>query len=181
MKALPLLMLGLGLVGLAGCSGSSDEGVVTQTCIDFLGSGSQTAGTVVAVQAAGSNCSVVAVDLIVTGVTDVFAAAFTVNFNPAVASFDGLNQSGSLLAGGGVQVDVLVDADTPGQVDVGMTRRAASGVDVAGSSKLVTLLFRIVDPGSTSLTFSDPRLTGSETPPAVKSGVQWSGGTLSVD
>jgi hypothetical protein len=131
---------------------------------------------------AGTTCDDVVIELVVTDVTDLFAAEMTVTFNSAVAVYDGNSVIGSVLSSDGAQIEVL-EHEQPGQVTLGLTRLAADGVDVTGSAVLVKIMFQkpALDDGSTPLGIPSGSLLGSETPPQVKGGIQWVGGTLTID
>ncbi len=177
------LALGMGvLIGGSlspGCGGGG--GVVTPTvCIAFAPGSAPAPGTIVAAQTSTGACDLVSIDLLVTGVTDIFAASFTVDYDQSIASYDRVSTSGSLLASDGRTVEVLEDRRS-GHVTIGLTRRGATtGIDAAGTALLVRLFFLKAGTaaGSGSLGFSNTKLLGSETPPQEKQGMQWSGGTL---
>ena len=166
------------------CGGGSDGGGMTTptVCIDFTGGTAATSGSVVAQQGSGSTCDVVAVDLIVTGVNDLFGMGVTLSYDPAVASYEGLTTVGSVLAQGGVQVQAL-ELESSGQVLIGATRTGATtnGVNVAGSQLLLRVLFRKVGSGGmTTISYSDNQLLDAQQPPMSIPGISWSAGQLVV-
>ncbi len=163
-----------------GCGGGGGGGVI-QACLDFLAGSSPTAGMVTAQEASGSACDPVAVDVLVTDVSDIFAASFTITYDPSVARYEMLSTSGSVLGCGGTTIQALEDKQS-GQATIGLTRQgAATGCDAVGSGLLVRLFFsKVGTSGSSNLTFSNTKLFGSETPPQEKPGIMWSGGTFEI-
>jgi hypothetical protein len=128
-----------------------------------------------------STCDMLAIDVMVTDVNDVFASSFTLNYDESLARFEQSSTSGSLLASDGTTVQILEDAQT-GRVTIGLTRLGVStGVNAVGTQRLVTLMFSTVaDAGDAGITFSNQAILGSETPPVEKTSVAWVGGTLLV-
>lgn len=168
------------------CGGGGRGGdVLPSTCITFSASAAPGSSMVVAQQGSGSQCDLVEVELVVTDVDDVFAASFIVVFDAALAQYQGTSLSGSLLTSDGAQVQVVERTLQAGQVSVGLSRLGTNvgGIDFTGTGSLVKLLFQ-QNPGAGtaagSLTFGNPRLLGSETPPQEKTGVQWSGGSFQL-
>jgi hypothetical protein len=137
-------------------------------------------GTVSSVGIPGGACNLVAVELQVTDVNDLFAAELTVQFDPAIVAYDGVNTVGSILESGGTQVEVIETA-LPGSVQIGVTRLASTGVDAVGSQRLLRLTFRsVAGAGMSAVGYTGTDLFGSETPPQPKPGITWTGGTLEI-
>ena len=138
-------------------------------------------GTVSSIGIASGICNLVTIELQVTDVNDLFAAELTVNFDPAIVSFDGLSTAGSILESGGSQLQVLETEVAPGNIQIGVTRLAMTGVDAVGSRRLLQLTFRSVAvSGMSSVSYSSTDLFGSETPPLPKPGITWTGGALEI-
>lgn len=171
------------LVCFAGCDDDDSPGVVIapQGCLEFVAASSPAPGTVVARPVAGSSCDFVAVELIVSDVTDLFGADLIVNFDPTVVTLSGSGTSpaGSIL-GTGLIFD-LASAGS-GQVAIGVSRTSPPGVTVTGPQLLVTLAFtRVADQASSStLNFTNPSLLDSSPQPMEIPGITWSGGTFVV-
>lgn len=152
-----------------------------ERCVGFFASADPAPATAVARQAAGSTCGEVVIEIVLTGVADVFAVEFTAAFDGAVVAYEGYSLAGSHLASDGAQVLVL-ESRQPGAVSLGLTRaNPAGGVSFAGSLTLVRLLFRRAGTADTgALAFSSTRILGSEQPPEEKPGIEWFGGTFHV-
>ena len=170
------------VVCLAGCGGGgSSPPVVNPICISFQPGGAADPQTVSVRQAAESTCNMLVVDLVVTDVNDLFAASFTATYDPAIATYAGHSLTNSELTFDGSMVQVL-EADTPPDVALGLTRLAMTGVDVAGSGILVKLMFqRVADSGNATLTFSMERLLDDQAPPVEIPMITWTGGTMMVN
>ena len=176
-----VLFVGL-LVAMSGtlaCSGGDASGdtPLAGSCLDL----SATAGgqQTVSLDKGTSTCDMLAIDVVVTDVSDVFATSFTLSYDETLARFEDVSTSGSLLASDGTTVQVLEDAQT-GRVTIGLTRLGVStGVNAVGTQRLVTLMFSsLADAGDTGISFSNQTILGSEAPPVDKSSVSWVGGTL---
>ena len=76
----------------------------------------------------------------------------------------------------------MLEQEQAGQVTIGLSRLGVdAGVDVAGTGKLVGVVFRKTGTSHVSdLSYSSASLLGSETPPLAKPAIQWKGGTLIV-
>jgi len=178
-----ILLLGILIAASAtlACSGGDSAGGVPLDggCLD-LAAGSPAQDTV-SLGKGTSTCDMLAVDVVVTDVNDVFASSFTLNYDASLARFEGSSTTGSLLASDGTTVQVLEDAQS-GSVTIGLTRvGVANGVNANGTRVLVTLMFSTVaDAGDAGIAFSNETILGSETPPLDKAGVNWVGGTLVV-
>ena len=179
MRALFLLLATLALA--PGCGGGDGGTVTPSICLSFTGAQAPAAGRVVSRQGTGGGCSARFVDVVVTDVNDVFSGSFTVNFDPARVAFGSASATGTFLAAGGTQVEVVQTNPQPGSVTVGISRiGSTTGVDVAGSQVMIHLSFAPVSAGTATLTLTSAQLFGNETPPQPKSGLTWSGGTFTV-
>ena len=168
------------LLASAGCGGGDGGGATAAPCLSFVGAQAPAAGKVVARLAAGGSCAARAVEIVVTDVSDVFGAQFTVTFDPTQVSYAGASSTGSILASGGAQVSVQQDG-TGGNVAVGISRIGVNtGVNVTGSQVLIRLTFAPVAVGTSSLAVSNAQLFGSQTPPQPKPGLTWSGGSFTI-
>lgn len=178
------LALSLVLGAVFACGGSKGGGGVTQSgCLAFSSGGSPAPGTVTARSGSGSSCDLQRIEVRVTGVSDLFAASFTVVYDPAVVTYRGHSLDGSVLAEGGARVEVLTRTER-GRVTLGLSRVATdSGVDVTAAATLVVLSFArvAIDAVSCPLYFEDAALLGDETPPVAKSGIEWFGGVFRVE
>jgi hypothetical protein len=176
-------LLGLALAGLLGSSCGGGKTMVPASCLSLAAAALPAPSTAVARQGAASSCEEVVVDVVLTGVDDVFAASFDVTFDPSVARYRGSSTAGSRLASDGATVQVLQTIQT-GWVRIGVSRlNVTTGVDFTAPAPLVSLIFLPVGtaPAAAPLTFSSTRVLGSETPPQEKPGISWFGGTLRID
>lgn len=125
----------------------------------------------------------VCVQVDVADVTDLYAASFDVNYNPAVLDYTGTTEGTFLSADGQVtttlQASVLDGDESTGQIVVGLSR-LGEVAGVTGSGNLATLCFTVIgDYCSTSdITFGNAVLEG----PAEGSEIitAWNGSTLTV-
>jgi hypothetical protein len=176
-------MLAIAMAGVLavayGCGGGSSP--ISDACLQFTAAGAPAAGKVVARQASGSTCAAVGIECVMSDVSDVYAASFTLVYPASVMNYIGFLATDSALAEGGVRVDVIA-GDQPGRLTIGITRvGSTSGVNVTGTGVLLRLDFeKVGNGGSGNVTFEDAQLLGSETPPQAKVGIQWVGGNASV-
>ena len=165
-----------------GCGGSDGSGgAAAAPCLSFVGTQAPAAGRVVARLATGGSCSGRAVEIVVTDVSDVFGAQFTLTFDATKIAYGGASSQGSFLTSGGAQVSIPEDNTGAGTVSVGISRiGAGTGVNVSGSQVLIRLTFAPLAVGSSSLAISNAILFGSQTPPQPKPGLTWSGGSFTI-
>ncbi len=152
-------------------------------CLELIAP-APTPGSVACREGADSTCDLIAVDLIVTDVPDLFTVDFALTFDPALAGYEGLSAAGSLLSSDGTQVTVFEDHDpAQGKITVTIARLGldSGGIDAVGERFLVRLYFRkLADSGSCPLAFTTARIFSGVFPPEIIDGVVWSGGTLII-
>jgi hypothetical protein len=154
-------------------------------CIRFASSTPPAPGSVACVQASESTCELLAVDLIISDVDDLFTVEFTFQFDPEVVNYEGVSVEGSLMSSDGTQITTLEDAE-PGDVTVTISRLGAGfgGIDAEGERFLARLYFsKLTDEGSSALFFSDTLMFAipeGQFFPVLIQGVVWSGGTLLI-
>ena len=88
----------------------------------------------------------------------------------------------SFLRSDGSDLVIVVSEPTAGRVVLGVSRVAATGVDIGADPQQIAVM-RFLNPGTTgtaAVTLSDECLLGSETPPLPKVGLVCNGGTLNV-
>lgn len=170
----------LALLLSCACGGGGGGGGTIQPsrCISLSGGTAPAPATVVLATGAGSTCGRLVVDVVVAGVPDLFAANLVLSVAGGVARYAGASADGSVLASGGVQVQVEDQLDG-GQLVVGITRLADDGVAVTEPRTLVRLVFTPVAAGSFELSLSGT-LYGSQTPPQPKTGITFHGATIEV-
>ena len=89
---------------------------------------------------------------------ETFYAAFDVTYDPRVLEFQGASD-GTFLSNRGVDATLFQAAlqdGRPGQVAVGMSR-VARVRGVSGGGTLLSLSFKAIHAGTTTLAFADPR------------------------
>jgi hypothetical protein len=151
-------------------------------CLQFVDADTPSPDSVTCRQGADSTCDLIAVDLIVTDVLDMFTVDFTFTFDPAVVHYENLAAEGSILSSDGAQVTILEDPQQ-GQVTITIARLGlgSGGIDAIGEQFLVRLYFgKAAESGSSSLSFTTTRMFTGVFPPEIIEGVEWSGGTLII-
>jgi hypothetical protein len=131
----------------------------------------------VTLQQASTTTNTVVIEVRVTEVSNVFAAAFDLVFTSTVAAYVSASE-GTFLNAGGATTQFLVNSQTPGRVIVGLSRLSASAGGASGSGTLMTITLRSAAVGTTGVSFENSRLgspSGSQIP-----GVTFSGGTVTV-
>ncbi len=183
---------GLALSGLLlllilawGCEDDSDLGLGL-SCITFVPNAVPTDGEVVAQRSADSGCDVVVVELVVTGVADVFAASFEIDFPDefTLISQD-LDVTDSFL---GENLFQELQEVSPGTAVGGVTRVDSNngGVtpDDTNNILLKVAFLRFVNSGSGALSFNDANLeivaNPGDPPVAAVPAVPFRGGTLMI-
>lgn len=180
-------------LGLLGCN-SSDDTQPTGPVARFTPDAPTPGAGTVALLAGTSTGAAIKIRVTVTGVDDVFGAAFRIDYDTAALQFGGFDDSGSFLRQGVTDDDVLFLADAinnPGQVVVTATRLDPSTigtVDVGATADLIVLQFAARKPlavGSAEgrLDFADPKRLCDGTVAAPLCGaiaVTWSGGGVSA-
>ena len=179
---MPLVVAAALMLFAASCGGSGggDGGMVSTTCVDFTPATDPGVGKAVARENGGS-CEEILLDLIVTDVDNLFAAEFTVTFNAALLTFQGLDATGSVLSSDGADVEVL-QQPVSGSAVVGISRiDTMTGIDVVGQGKLISIRFRRFGPtGNGAVGFTGTTLLDGQAPPQAVPGIQWFGGTIVV-
>ena len=98
-------------------------------------------------------------DVYVEGVTDMLGASLKINYDPSILDWGGSNEAGSLLEGGG-SPNYLVNDGNIGELIIGVS---LSGGDTAanGNGVLITVPFRVVGQGESTIGFFSSVLTDS--------------------
>jgi hypothetical protein len=176
---LAIAFLGLLLLLASPSCHHSDDAV----CLELSGA-DPSPSSITCSEGADSTCELIAVDLVVTDVLDLFTVDFALTFDPALVGYEGLSAAGSLLSSDGTEVTVFEDYDpAQGKITVTIARLGlgSGGIDAIGERFLLRLYFRkIADSGSCPLAFTTTRLFSGVFPPAIIDGVEWSGGTLII-
>jgi len=151
-------------------------------CIRFSSATLPALGTVACVKGAGATCELLAVDLIITDVDDIFTAEFTILFDPAIANYEGTSSEGSILESDGTQLTMLAN-ERPGEITILISRLGGvfGDIDAVGEQFLARMYFsKAADNGSSTLVFGTARLFSSQFPPEIIPDIEWSGGTLLI-
>ena len=151
-------------------------------CIRFSSATPPAPGAVACVEGAGATCELLAVDLIISDIDDIFTAEFTIIFDPAVAHYEGMSSEGSILESDGTQLTKL-ENHQPGEITIIISRLGAAfgGIDAVGEQFLARMYFsKVADNGSTTMLFNTARLFNSQFPPEIIPDVEWAGGTLLI-
>ena len=177
-----ILLLALAALALAasGCDEGGPQDPVL-VCIDFT-SASGAAG-VTSVLSADSTCDVADVEITATNITDVFALDVEILYDPAIAAFSSALTVDSFLRSDGADLVVIISEPEAGRVVLGVSRTAATGVDIGADPQQIAVM-RFLNTGMTGsgvVGLSDECLLGSETPPLPKVGLVCTGGTLRVE
>ena len=176
------------LIGASGCS--SDTTVFIPSCLFFEGDQAPASGIVVPqTNEDSSSCSLIVVELLVSGVDDIFGAEFTFTYPVVSTQFiDIVSTTGaSLLDQDGLLLTAFADERTPGEVTVVLTRdgsQTQQGVDADLFDNLLVglVFFQILNSGEGDLVFvaNQADLLGPGMPP-VKKNITFVGGTFSIE
>lgn len=159
-----ILVLGLALMTTA-CDKKPVDPTVT---ISFSGPTPGSNSVYMARNSSLSNGSVLGIDIKVDSVSNLFGAAFDVDFDSTKMTYSGYS-AGSFLETGGNSVTYIA-TQTVNKLIVGVSKQAPSGGQ-SGSGTLVTLKFNVT--GGTSASFSNNILkdsSGNDIPATWSSG-----------
>ena len=179
------LVLMMALVAAPACGGgggSSDSGVggspspVSASFVpDLPTPGSN---TVAMIQASKSN-DVVNVWVTLTGTPNVFAAAFEVVFSDADATYLGFTKGAAFEAGGNVPNYTVDGTSNPGRIVVGVARTNGTATSISASKAILTLQFRVNQPGTFPVTIENGVLFDAQSTPQPIANILWYAGALS--
>jgi hypothetical protein len=171
-----------------GCSDDETGGVLVDPCLDFTPESASVPGAVTTRLADESTCTLATLEIVATGIDDVWSLDTTVTYDPAVVAWTGNSIEGSVLGEDGTAVAAIIDATASGELTVGVSRVAADeGMDIVDPGVLVRLFFTLnttsadsgaVELGQNCLTTPDPQDPGGH---PVELAVNCSGGTLRVE
>lgn len=111
-----------------------------------------------------------------------FYAAFDISYDPNIIEYVSSTEGTVLNRNGrdATSFQVALQGGKQGRITIGITRLGNIG-DVAGDGILLTLSFRAVAPGSTSVTFTNPKsLKNSGNQDVVITATAWENGTVTV-
>jgi hypothetical protein len=181
-----LMLLGLAALSISVACGGSDGGssggtLPNTACVEFNAAATPESDTVTSRQGLNSSCDMLAVDLIVTDVDDLFTADFTFTFDPTLISYQSVSTNLSILTQDGTPLTTISKELAPGEISIAITRLggAQGGADAVGEHFMARLfLRRLADSGATSLDFTSARFFNSQV--QVIPGVQWRGGSIVI-
>lgn len=168
------------LVIISACGGGGGGGSSTSpsSTITFTADSSSPGSNTVYMTRNSSESSgnTLAVDIKVNNASDVYGAAFDVDFDSSKMTYSTYS-NGSFLEQGGASVSyqVATQSGNSGKLVVGISKQGAvSGA--SGIGTLLTLKFNVS--GGTDIDFSNNQLANSSG--SSISGITWSGGTVTV-
>jgi len=181
-------LFGLVLVLLLAGQGCSNDdptgGVLANPCLDFDPDGAAVAGAVTTRLSDDSTCTLVTVEIVATGINDVWSLDTTLTYDPSVVAWTGNSTVDSVLGADGTAVAALVDLTGTGELTIGISRVAADdGVDIGAEGGVLLELFFALNTtvaGDGVITLGDECLRTVGEPPPVIPGVTCSGGTFTV-
>lgn len=180
-----LVAVALALALALGCTSSGDGGVTGTNNYVNRGvtlepiPGSPSPLTSVTLVETAGDATTSCIGVRVLRVTDLFAAAFSVTYDPTILRYTGFDASASCLGTGADVLPPQVDAvTTPGRIVVGLTRNAgATNVEIDTCGYLLDLCFEVVAAGEFDMNFVGNlallKLDG--TPVATLTGSDWIG------
>ena len=186
-RLLSVLWVGLLVSGVA-CGGGGDSRSITSPgpSGSFVASftpdqPSPASGEIALTQAPGGGGDLVALNVGVNGVNDIFGASFRIAYDDSLVEFDNWS-AGSLFEGAGETALYQVAIVQPGVVEVGVScAGCANGINVGGTQNLLQLIFRATGSGSSGVSFATADLLNSQSPPTSIGGLNWFGGTVAAN
>jgi hypothetical protein len=190
MQARPfaILLCALALSCSGGSSPSSDGGIIA----DPPGGSSNLVGSFVGelpgqpdnvatmAEASGSG-DVVSVDIDLSDVDGVFGAAFDVGFEAGMAEYLAWSPGDLFESDGDLPLYSVTGLSDRVVVGISRSSGAVAGIDVVGTRTMITLTFRVTQPGSSPVTFANATLLDDQAPPQTIDGIAWAGGTFQAD
>lgn len=176
--AMVLLIAAAALLGCGGGSGGGDGVLEPTLAADFLPDEPAPPPSTVAMEKGPASADLVTVRVDVTGVSNVYGAAFELAYDATLADYVGFTK-GTFFEQGGHSPTYQVSSPTSGQVVVGVTRNGnVTGVSASVSKTVVNLTFRVKKAGSGSITLPDAVLYDAQIQPQPVAGIAWHTGTL---
>lgn len=161
-----VLALAVLLAASAGCQTNDSVGGLTPSCITFIPVKDSTPGEVTSVWGSESTCETAEVELVVSGVSDIWSAEFEVHYPVGISQFFKVDAADSFLVEGTSTLLVEAQEITAGVVEIGVSRVDSQnnvGVTPTTNTLLARLVFfRIASGGSGDVTLEDANLTKVE-------------------
>jgi hypothetical protein len=170
-------------VACGGGGGNGDGGVIdpspTPLSASFLSDDNTPSSMTIAMIQGPRSGDLVTVRVTVTDTTGIYATAFEIEYDKAKAAY--VNWSaGTLLEQGGHSPSYTVGDNGNGRVVVAASRNGnVATVNASGTVTVVNLTFRVKQVGESRAVFAPgPVLYDGQIPPAAKSDVIWTAGSL---
>ncbi len=106
-------------------------------------------------------------NITIDDVTELYSFQFDLSYDPTILSYVGYSLGPFLSSDGASVFPVAPDMSTPGLVNNFAATRMGTTAGVTGSGVLVTFIFRAIDTGTSSLTFSNTLLYDSQATPQL--------------
>jgi hypothetical protein len=188
-NALTALVLLGALLWATGCSTDENSAGLAPNCISFvpdIGDDPPPSGEVTALFGPDSTCNTLDLQLVVSGVDDIFSAQFEIVYPTGIAQVFQVDLNGSFLFEDGVTPLLNFDV-VNGRAEIGFTRQDTNNGGVTppvDNTLLAVVRFaRIATTSSGTLSFEDATLSVLPDPagPPVEVTVPFNGGVIAVD
>lgn len=176
----------------AGCSTDDDIGGFSVSCLTFIPAEVPTTGEVTSVWGLESTCSQTEVELVVTGVDDIWSASFEVDYPEELMGFAAVQTGDSFLREDGADVSFIVQENPPGSglLEIGISRvdtLVNKGISPTEDNPLlIRLVFiRFASGGTGEFLIQDAKLKKVENVGDLESDfdppIVFSGGTFAIE
>jgi len=178
------LVLLVALVAAPACGGGggSDSGVggsPSPLSASFVPDLTTPGSNTVAMTQASKSSDVVNVWVTLTDTPNVFAAAFEVVFDDANATYLGFTKGAAFEAGGNVPNYTVDGTTNPGRIVVAVARTNGIATTITSSKAIITLQFRVKQPGTSPVTLQNAALFDAQATPQPIPAILWFAGALS--
>jgi hypothetical protein len=188
-RVLTVLAAAVLLAALSGCSTDDDVGGLVPSCITFIPVKDPTPGEVTSVWGSESTCERAEVELVVSGVDNIWSAEFEVHYPVGISQFAAVDAGDSFLLEGIGTLLVEAQEITAGVIEIGVSRVDSQnniGVTPTTNTLLVRLFFeRFTSSGSGDVTLVDANLTKVENlgdaPTPFAPAIEFSGGEIFIE
>lgn len=188
-RALAALAVAVLLATSSGCETDDSVGGLQPSCLTFISVKDPTPGEVTSVWGSESTCTFMEVELVVSGVSDIWSAQFEVHYPAGISDFAALDLSDSFLLEGATNLLRNVSQIDAGLVEIGITRDASENIagvtpDPDGNTVLARLIFqRFTSSGEGDMTLEDATLSTVANPgdQPTEISVPFSGGEFFIE
>jgi hypothetical protein len=176
-----VLIMALVTAPACGGGGGSDSGVggsPSPISASFVADQpSPSANTVAMLQASKIN-DVVNVYVTLTDTNGVFGTAFDISFDGTQATFLGFTRGAAFEGGGNVPNYTVDGTSNPGRIVVGVARTNGTTTNIVGSKAVLTLQFRVEQPGTAPVTLENGVVFDAQATPQPIPNILWFAGAL---